>query len=266
MNQSFKQIMIKIKSTYGINQGEIAKKLGVAPTYLSDVSGGRAPFNERLRDRLKETFPDIDFGNEASPIEEEVMKFMRANTYTVDDLAKKLGVPTSRVIGTIAEGFDEESARLWSEVFGFNMNFLLTGEGQVMKSEYNIIPLLPVSAHAGHLCDFSASVSYHECEKIVSPLRDAEMAIPIVGESMYPELPSGSIAFIKKINEKAFIEWGKPYVIDTINGVLVKYLAPGQENSVRCISANPDPMYAPFEVSMSDILGIYRIVNLLCTK
>lgn len=267
MNQVFKQIIAKIKSAYGINQGEIARRIGVAPTYLSDVSGGRAPFNEKLKEKLKETFPKAEIdSNGESVIENEIMRFMRSNTYTVSDLAKRLGVKNDDVISVISDGFNEDSARLWSEKFGFNMNFLLTGEGAVMRSEYNVIPLLPVSAQAGKLQEFAKSVSGYECEKIVAPIKDAEMAIPIIGESMYPELPSGSIVFIKKINEKAFIEWGKPYVLDTINGAVVKYLAPGATGCVKCISANPNPMYAPFEVPMTDINGVYRIVGLLCNK
>ena len=267
MNQEFKILMADIKSQEKITQKEIAQRLGVTTQYLSDVAGGRVPFNDKLKERIKEAYPNVrHIQTETSPIEIAVMEFMRSHTYTVYDLAKFLGVQVGEVTETIANGFNEDSARLWSEKFGFNMNFLLTGEGSVMKSDYNIIPLLPVSAQAGRLSDFASSVAEYECEKIVAPVKEAEMAIPIIGESMYPELPSGAIVFIKKINEKAFIEWGKPYVLDTSNGAVVKYLAPGNEGCVKCISANQNPMYAPFEIPMSEIFGVYRIVSMLCNK
>ena len=264
MNKEFKDIINRIKYTYSLNQAQIAERLGLSRAYISEVINGRAPFNESLKQRIDTVFPDdkkLD-----SVVEEAVMDYMRSHTYTVYDLAKVLGVPVSEVTETIADGFNEDSAKLWSEKFGFNMNFLLTGEGSVMKSEFNVIPLLPVSAQAGRLSDFSSSVAEYECEKIVAPVKDAELAIPIIGESMYPELPSGAIVFIKKINEKAFIEWGKPYVLDTSNGAVVKYLAPGNAGCVKCISANQNPMYAPFEIPLSEIFGVYRIVSMLCNK
>ena len=264
MNQEFKGVINTIKYKFNLTQAEIADKLGVTRAYISEVIGGRAPYSENLKQKINVVF-GVDTKLD-SPVEEEVMKFMRANTYTVADIAKKLGVPTARVIGTIADGFDEESAKMWSDTFGFNKLFLLTGEGEVMKTDFNIVPLLPVSAHAGHLADFASTVSEFDCDKIISPVKDAELAIPITGESMYPEFPSGSIVFVKKINEKSFIEWGKPYVLDTVNGAVVKYLAPGSGESVKCISANPSEMYAPFEVPLTDIFGIYRIINMLCMK
>ena len=264
MNKEFKDVVMSIQGHYNISTGEIAERLGVTRQYLSRVISGVSPFNEALRSRVMEEFPEAD--NEESLVEHEIMKFMRANTYTVSDLAKKLGVPTTRVIGTIADGFNEDSAKLWSDTFGFNKNFLLSGKGEVMKTDYRIVPLIPVSAQAGRLADFACSVSEYECDKILSPVKEAELAIPITGESMYPEFPSGSIVFVKKINEKSFIEWGKPYVLDTVNGAVVKYLAPGSGDSIKCISANPSNLYAPFEIPTADIFGVYRIVNMLCMK
>lgn len=267
MNQEFKTIIKRIKATYDLTQGQIADKLGVTPTYLSDVSGGRVPFNDKLRERIESTFPNANgYSAYQYGVESAIMDYMRSKVYTVYDMAKQLNVSPTEVTETLASGFNEDSARKWADVFGFDMNFLLTGEGCLIPAKEKYVPLIPVTAQAGHLGDFSLSVSDYDCEKIISPVKDAELAVPIRGESMAPEFPSGSIVYVKKINEKAFIEWGKAYVLDTSNGAVVKYLAPGEEGKVRCISANKDPMYAPFEIPLSEIFGIYRIVNLLCMK
>lgn len=80
---------------------------------------------------------------------------------------------------------------------------------------------------------------------------------------MAPEYPNGSRLLIKRINEKAFIEWGKTYVLDTCNGSVIKRIVPSaKEGFVKCLSINTDPIYAPFEVALSDIYGIYKV--LLC--
>ena len=120
-----------------------------------------------------------------------------------------------------------------------------------------------VSAQGGSLNDFVVSVKENDCEKVVSPIRSVDFAMTVSGDSMAPEYPNGSRIFVKKINEKAFIEWGKVYVLDTCNGTIIKILAPSEkDNCVRCVSINPDPLYAPFDVAMNDIYGVYKV--LLC--
>lgn len=155
--------------------------------------------------------------------------------------------------------------------------WLLTGEGEMLQSDAdntntgntsdtaNTIPLLPISAQGGALNEFVASVNKRDCEFIVSPLKSAEYAMTITGDSMSPEYPSGSQILIKKINEKAFIDWGRTYVLDTCNGVVIKKLFPSDKQSVLvCRSINPD--YPPFEVSLSDVYGVYRVLMCMSLK
>ena len=130
-----------------------------------------------------------------------------------------------------------------------------------------LVPLLPIAAQGGSLNDFVVSVKESDCEKVVSPIKGADFAMPISGDSMAPEYPNGSQIFIKRINERAFIEWGKVYVLDTCNGVVVKILVPSQkEGYVRCISINTDPIFAPFEIAWEDINGVYRVLLCMSVK
>lgn len=153
-----------------------------------------------------------------------------------------------------------------------NKFWLLTGEGEMLidqrqEEEGTIIPLLPISAQGGSLNDFIVSVKGSECEKVLSPVRGADFAITVAGDSMVPEYPNGSQVHIKKINEQAFIEWGKVYVLDTCNGVVIKRVVPSErEGYVRCLSINTNPIYAPFDVAMTDIYGIYRVMLCLSIK
>ncbi len=161
-----------------------------------------------------------------------------------------------------------------------NRVWLLTGEGDMLKQpskeennneldgiEGKFIPLLPVSAQGGRLNDFVVSVRESDCEKVVSPIKDADFAIPVSGDSMAPEYPNGSQVHVKKINENAFIEWGRVYVLDTCNGAVIKRIVPSErEGYVRCISINPDPIYAPFEIDLNDVYGIYRVMLCLSIK
>jgi phage repressor protein C with HTH and peptisase S24 domain len=158
----------------------------------------------------------------------------------------------------------------------FNIGWLLTDdESEMLKenivneisSEIIYLPLLPISAQGGSLNDFIVSIKDTDCEKIISPIKGADFAITVSGDSMAPEYPSGSQVLVKRINEKAFIDWGKVYVLDTCNGSVIKILAPSErEGFVKCISINPDPKYAPFDVSLDDIHGIYRVMLCMSMK
>lgn len=166
-----------------------------------------------------------------------------------------------------------------------NPVWLRTGEGDMLKPapSYSegaesaagapevpgghFIPLIPVSAQGGSLNDFVVSIKGSECEKVLSPARGAEFAIQVAGDSMAPEYPNGSQIHIKRINEQAFIEWGKVYVLDTCNGTVIKRIVPSARRGfIRCLSINPDPIYAPFEVALSDVYGIYRVLLCLSVK
>ena len=129
----------------------------------------------------------------------------------------------------------------------------------------NSVPLLPIFAQAGSLTGWSEGVEEVKCERVISPVNDVDMAVHIYGESMYPDIPNGSVCYVKRV--KSVIEWGRAFILDTVDGPLLKYLTPGSdEDHVRCISANHDPKFAPFEVAKENILGIYRVVMCMSMK
>lgn len=161
-----------------------------------------------------------------------------------------------------------------------NTSWLLTGEGEMLKdtappaeqgneylSEYETY-LLPMTTHAGSLNGVPADGTLLEnCEKIISPIKNVDFAISIYGESMSPEYPSGSKVLLKKINPNAFIDWGKAYVLDTCNGVVLKEVMKSKnEGYITCHSINPDPKYSDFDVSLTDIYGMYRVLMCLSAK
>ena len=135
----------------------------------------------------------------------------------------------------------------------------------VTDDEAYKVPLVPVSALAGSLNDFSLSVKRDDCETVISPIKDIDMAIKISGDSMEPEYPSDSQVFVKKINERAFLEWGRVYVLNTCNGIVIKRLMPTNDpNTVLCESINPK--YPPFEVNLENVNGVYRVMMCMSFK
>ncbi len=185
---------------------------------------------------------------------------------------------TKKVSSTVADAIIERYPQ-------FNRIWLLTGEGEMLKSQetlpenyggtpddqsdqlFHTVPLVPTSAQGGPLNDFVTSIKENECERIVSPVKYADLAITVAGDSMAPEFPSGCQILIKRINEKAFIEWGKVYVLDTCNGTVIKEVHRGKAaDEIECYSINPDPKFQPFSVKFADIFGMYRVIMCMSLK
>lgn len=156
---------------------------------------------------------------------------------------------------------------------GGNGNMLIQEEvptnnaGTTKQSGY-ITYLLPMSAMGGSLTGFAEpGVLLQNCEAVVSPIENVDFAITVYGDSMAPEYPSGSRILIKKINPDLFIDWGKVYVLDTPNGVIVKEVhASDREGCVSCHSINPDSKFKPFDVLMDEVFGMYRVLMCLSAK
>lgn len=195
------------------------------------------------------------------------------------DLADKMGYTKSsfsQIVNGRVPLSEKFVKKLCSADENINEVWITDEVGDMLKSspmslqtiEIETVPLLPVAAQGGSLNDFVVSVKSADCEKIVSPIKGVDLAITVAGDSMAPEYPSGSQILIKKINEKAFIDWGKVYVLDTCNGTIIKEVheIDGDETAVMCHSINPAPKYKPFKVSLCDVYGMYRVVMCMSLK
>ena len=201
---------------------------------------------------------------------EDVKKILAGNGITLRILAERLGTTPQNVSNLLSKedirtGLLEDI----SKVTGIPLeSFLIGPRGAIQftnDAEPNTVPLLPIFAQAGSLTGWSEGIEEVKCERVISPVQDVDMAVHIYGESMYPDIPNGSVCYVKRV--KAVIEWGRAFILDTVDGPLLKYLTPGSDEAhVRCVSANHDPRYAPFEVAKEDILGIYRVVMCMSMK
>lgn len=204
-------------------------------------------------------------------------KYMEAKGLNDNKVTNELSLSVG-LLGKSRKENRDLSDKVIEQILNFytdlNKVWLLTGEGEMLQSGAdstettdvaNKIPLLPVSAQGGSLNDFVVSVKESDCERIISPIKDAEYAMSVSGDSMSPEYPSGSQILIKRINEKAFIDWGRTYVLDTCNGTVIKRLFPTEsKDRVICKSINPE--YPPFEVCLADVYGIYRVLMCMSLK
>ena len=126
------------------------------------------------------------------------------------------------------------------------------------------IPVIPTGARAGTLGDFADGVKEYDCERMISPIKGADFAIQVTGDSMSPEYPNGSQIIIKKISAE-FIAWGNVFCLDTDDGEVIKQVFPTEDEDV-IESRSLNPAYPPFKVKRDLINGWYRVLMCLSLK
>ncbi|ATA89226.1 hypothetical protein CGC58_05510 [Capnocytophaga stomatis] len=206
-------------------------------------------------------------------INELVSHFSNGNN---SDFAKKVGVNEANVRNYISGtepkfGFLEKI----TNAFEINYEWLLTGKGEMLKSEQNLpvatyteslnegIPLIPLDAMAG-IGSGEVSVLELDCERYVIPMfRGADYLIPVKGSSMIPKYNSGDVVACKKLSlQDIFFQWNKVYVLDTEQGALIKRVCKGSDNEhITLVSDNEK--YEPFELHKSQIYAIALVVGVV---
>ena len=168
-----------------------------------------------------------------------------------------------------------------------NVDWLLTGKGSMLNSDsdydyeektpaYNSrndrpnkqasLPLLPMDCIAGYSGWDNAGVRLSDCPQYIVPEfinAQAEFLIRVSGSSMYPKYSSGDILACRKVQQITFIQWGKVYVIDSQQGVMVKRLFedPSDHNCIICKSDNDN--YPPFSLPKEEIRSLSIVVGVI---
>lgn len=192
-----------------------------------------------------------------------------------NEFAKRIGIPQTTFSNIINRDSDIKASIIEAIITQFgdiSLDWLITGKGDMLKSTVPALipsasckegtPLLPVEAWGGSLAGSSIAVLAEQCKKYNVPISNIDYLIPIAGDSMMPDYCPGDIVAIKRINERAFIEWGKVYVLDTCNGVVIKEIQPSKdEGCITCVSRNKPEKYRPFEVNLDpeEFYGMYAV-------
>lgn len=194
------------------------------------------------------------------------------------DLARFLGVAPNTITNWYGrKTFDIDV--IYTKCVDININWLLTGEGNMYRAESekeeNIpvahpsdspmegIPLIPISAMAGAFTGEQTVLEY-ECERFVVPtFKGAEFLISVKGSSMYPKYNSGDIVACKRLPmDDIFFQWNKVYVLDTDQGPLIKRVKPGSDKEhVLIVSDNEH--YEPFELPLDRIYHVALVIGVI---
>ena len=183
------------------------------------------------------------------------------------DLAKRLGVSLRTIQNwesgeTIPKTKHEILRSLWqvpNKEEEFNYKF-----GKPSNNKQSGIPHIPIEAMAGFGSgDFQ--VMEFEADRFVIPtFKDADYLISVKGSSMYPKYNSGDLVACKHLPLDTFFQWNKVYVMDTVQGVLIKRVCKGSDDA-HLLIVSDNKSYDPFELHRQEIrtlaivLGVIRL-------
>lgn len=139
-------------------------------------------------------------------------------------------------------------------------------QGKEAKRSTNGIPLIPLDAVAGFPATDNESAYLEDCERYIIPefeAKGANFLIRVSGDSMMPLYNNGDIIACRKIHDILFFQWGGVYVLETSQGVIVKYVEEPEKNDdcILCVSENP--RFKPFQLPKSDIRSLSTIIGLV---
>lgn len=128
--------------------------------------------------------------------------------------------------------------------------------------ETDMRPRIPIDAAAGALSIAMDGVTNDQCElfPVIPSFPKYDFTIITRGDSMEPEFHSGDELACAFVNNSRFIQWGRPHVLDTAQGVVLKRIFDDHDN-IRCKSINES--YPDFSIPKDEIYHVAIVVGLI---
>lgn len=207
-------------------------------------------------------------------ISDRLSKVIEDKCITKYEISTKTGISESilsRIVSGETQKPQEKTLKKIAEYLQISPEWLLTGKGEMSYNKQLIhathsnqgIPLIPIEAMAGYGIG-DTQVLEHECDRYVVPVfKDAEFLIQVKGSSMIPKYNSGDIVACRKLPlDGLFFQWNKVYVLDTIQGALIKRVKAGSDaNHLLIVSDNE--RYEPFELHISQIRSVAIVIGVI---
>lgn len=150
-----------------------------------------------------------------------------------------------------------------------NPEWLLTGNGDMLLSRSvaklrSSIPLIPIGAMAGwgegEMQIMGHDLTHYDVPEFAE--LKADFMISVKGDSMYPKYHTGDLVACKKLPLDTFFQWNKTYVLDTVQGAMIKRVNKSEEQGhITCVSENPT--YKPFDLALQDIHALALVLGFI---
>lgn len=223
-------------------------------------------------------------------IGEVLKKYFKERHMTQQAIADVLGVSQGAVTALLnGKPFGSKTAQAWSDNFGFNITWLLTGDGEMLKNsalksdarekeinEFVHVPMVPVRAKAGYLIGYGDQ-EYVDTLPTIPVITDRTFhgkyrCFEVEGDSMdngsRDALCDRDVVLCREIRRdlwqyKLHInDWD--FVIVHQEGILIKRIVEHNvdRGTITCHSLNP--MFGPdFTVNLLDVYELYNVLKIV---
>jgi len=229
---------------------------------------------------------------ENSLIKRNILKYAEFKGISKYEVYQKTGI--SRSVLSQNNGMTEDNLLKFLAYYSdVNPEWLLTGQGEMLRntekpdvklyepentpSGRKLIPFYDIETEAGTVQISNMEDGNEPAEYIDAGdwFLDADSAMRVHGDSMYPEYKSGSIIVMREVFDKRLIVYGEDYMVQTREYRVIKRLYRGTEEGrwLAC-SVNKEiwengPMtgrliYEPFDILMDDVIKVCRVLG--CVK
>lgn len=183
--------------------------------------------------------------------QEDFGKLIGATRGQVGSYEEDRAKPKTEIANKICKHFSIQVEDLFAKRLNkSNVLIVQEPEGMYLTKHQDGIPLFPDYASAGTPNGFADALK--DLPRYYVPgFQDCDLMVPVSGDSMYSDYSSGDIVICKQIHDPSFIQWGHAYLVDTVQGLILKNLMPSDKDGfIKFVSNNNK--YPPFEVKKKE--------------
>lgn len=242
---------------------------------------------------MKDPFPPTKEDKQYVPtnISIKLKEYFLENGMKQSDIAKALDVTQAAVSGQLnGRPFGVNAAKKWSKTFGFNIDWLITGEGSMFtnrkptnilkgdeheimgpKHHYdNELPVIPAWLFRAQNVDVYKTIMEDptvETLPMIPHLDKHELFARCPGDAMAPKICKGYLMALSRLDKNQTIVSGEIYAINTLSqGVIVRRIIDNYDGVWTCAPYDTD-RFKSFDVNKSDVINVFKVVGVLfkCT-
>lgn len=202
-----------------------------------------------------------------------IKEYFKEKGITQTDAAKRLGVSVMTV-NQLVNGnaqFGKRTAMAWSQAFGFNPMWLMTGDGDMMLAEQPSaaadvlwLPVLNFDTRGGTAPNDETDTLQYTTELMPfsrSTAREGDFVMQVVGESMRPLYPSGCYVLVRPLPTwREYLELGAVYVLDLLDGRrIIKEVRAGSDAQHFALHS-VNPRFDPSDIAKAFIAHVYAVI------
>lgn len=240
--------------------------------------------------RRNDEFDNFDTTYTPTKISRTLKEYFDENGVKQAEIAKELNITQSAVCNQLhGRPFGKNSAQQWSDTFGFDMGWLMTGEGECFKArqpryilsadkckinciinDTKTLPIIPAWMFRAPNINIDDCINNKNYKKILEMMsyvhhfKNHDIYARCPGDAMSPKICKGDIVALKRIDiENVTYDITKLYGINiTTKGFILRKIRDNHDGTLTCIPANLDK-FEPFNINKANVVECFEVVGIM---